>query len=422
MKKILLLLLFLIILLFTILFIKIKNKEENLDKNINDKLMIDLKSYDIDSIKKFADDNNLNLIINEVYSDDYEKDEIINQNIQKNHKYKSGDQLIIDIVIGNLNDKKLQYSQKYTENNVNELGRVPIMMYHGIHNKKNNETEFIGGNVDKDGYQRTAEAFRNDLEFYYQNGYRMIRLTDYIDGKIDVEFGKSPIIITFDDGLQNNINVLGIDEKGEIIIDPNCAIGILEEFKKKYPDFNVTATFFVNLSLFNQKEYNEKIINWLVKNGYDIGNHTATHPDFTKIDSSSVGYQVGSVYEKLNEIIPNKYVNIVALPFGSPYKQNHPNFEKILNCSYNGKEYTTKTTLRVGWESDYSPFSSNFDSTFIKRIRAYDNNGLDFDIEYNFKILQNNRYISDGDINTIVIKDEDKDLVKNTYNLDVITY
>ena len=34
----------------------------------------------------------------------------------------------------------------------------------------------------------------------YKNGYRMIRLQDYIDGIIDVELGKSPIVLTFDDG------------------------------------------------------------------------------------------------------------------------------------------------------------------------------------------------------------------------------
>ena len=78
----------------------------------------------------------------------------------------------------------------YKQYKVDELGEVPIMMYHGVHNKKSSDTNYIGGNVDKDGYTRTAEAFRNDLEFYYQNGYRMIKLSDYINGKIDVEYGK----------------------------------------------------------------------------------------------------------------------------------------------------------------------------------------------------------------------------------------
>ena len=66
--------------------------------------------------------------------------------------------------------------EDYTKYVVDELGNVPVMMYHGIHNIPSNETGYVGGNVDVDGYQRTAEAFRQDLQFYYDNGYRMIRL------------------------------------------------------------------------------------------------------------------------------------------------------------------------------------------------------------------------------------------------------
>ena len=312
--------------------------------------------------------------------------------------------------------------EDYQNNKVNELGEVPIMMYHGIQYKNNNDTKYIGGNVDKDGYQRTSEAFITDLEFYYNEGYRMIRLTDYVDGNIDVELGKSPIIITFDDGLSNNIKVLGLDEKGDIIIDPNSAVGILESFKDKYPDYNVTATFFVNSGLFGQPEYNEKILNWLVDNGYDIGNHTYTHVDFTKVNSNKSQEEVGKIYEKLESIIPNKYVNIIALPFGSPYKLSHENMDYIFTSNYNEKIYITKSALRVGWKSESSPFSIDFNPKFLKRIRAYDNNGKDFDIEMNFKLLNNNRYISDGDINTIVIPSDMENKLNNTFNKEIKIY
>lgn len=301
----------------------------------------------------------------------------------------------------------------YKNNNVDELGEVPIMMYHGIHNKMNSDTEYTGGNVDKDGYQRTKEAFKDDLEFYYNNGYRMIRLDDYVDGNIDVELGKSPIIITFDDGLENNIKVTGLDEKGEIIIDPNSAVGILESFKKKYPDYNVTATFFINGGIFNQEEYNEKILKWLVDNGYDVGNHTYTHVNFSKVNSTRSIEEVGKVYELLDRIIPGKYVNIVALPFGSPYNLEHDNMKYIFNTDYNGKTYVTKSALRVGWKAESSPFSNDFNPKFLKRIRAYDNNGIEFDIEMNFKLLENNRYVSDGDVDTIVVPESKKDLLGN---------
>lgn len=319
-------------------------------------------------------------------------------------------------------EKKVLTVEDYQNNNVDEVGEVPIMMYHGIHNKNNSDTEYTGGNVDKDGYQRTAEAFRNDLEFYYNEGYRMIRLTDYVDGNIDVELGKSPIILTFDDGLSNNIKVTGLDEFGEIIIDPNSAVGILESFKEKYPDYNVTATFFVNGGLFEQEEYNEKILKWLVENGYDIGNHTYTHVNFSNVDSSKTQEEVGKVYELLDEIIPEKYVNIVALPFGSPYNLEHDNMPYIFSTNYNNKTYETKSTLRVGWKAESSPFLVDFNPKFLKRIRAYDNNGQEFDIEMNFNLLKNNRYISDGNENTIVVPTSKKNLIGNNYEKKIIEY
>lgn len=384
--------------------------------------MVDISGFSEEELKNYVNDNGLELTVNEVYSDEHPVGSYFNQSIKVDDDLSSNKKLIVDKVIGTKEDEIKHLKEVYSQNNVNELGRVPIMMYHGIHNIPSSETKYTGGNVDRDGYQRTAEAFRADLEFYYSNGYRMIRLNDYVNGIIDVELGKSPLIITFDDGLQNNINVTGLDDKGEIIIDPNSAVGVLEEFKKKYPDFNVTATFFVNSGIFNQPEYNEKILHWMVDHGYDIGNHTANHPDFTTIDFEKSKREVGYIYDMLEQYIPGKYVNIVALPFGSPYKTSHANYSAIVNSSYNGKDYTTISCLRVGWEADYSPFSSDFDKSFLKRIRAYDNNGVEFDIEMNFGILAKNRYVSDGDKNKITFKESDSSKFVNNFNLDVFKY
>ena len=376
--------------------------------NKNNKIyMEDLSTKNIDSIKEYCDSVGINVTFEEEYSN-YPKGSFIGQSVVP------GDE-IGDVVV---KISKGVDPNLYIENHVDELGRVPIMMYHGIHNV---DPKYVGGNVDKDGYQRTASAFRNYLEFFYSSGYRMVRLIDYVNGIIDVPFGKSPIVLTFDDGLENNIKVIGLDDNGDIIIDPNSAVGILEEFKNKYSDFNVTATFFVNGGLFNQEEYNEKILNWLVDHGYDVGNHSYSHADFSKIDNNKSIYEIGSVYKMLDSILGDKYVNIVALPFGSPYKKSHGNFSYIMNGSYEGFEYNTISALRVGWEADYSPFSNDFDKSFLKRIRAYDNNGVDFDIEMNFKLLESNRYISDGNKNLIVFpKDEENKF--NNFNLEYISY
>ena len=400
-NKVLIVLIVLVIVIFVAIYIFVPKDSKN--------IMIDLVGKTKEEAVIYADEHNLNLEIKEE-NNSFEINKIFKQSIDVDTEIKENDNLIIYI------SKGIDYNAL----KVDESGNVPIMMYHGIHNVTDNE--YIGGNVDKDGYQRTASAFRNDLEFYYNSGYRMIRLEDYVNGIIDVEAGYSPIIITFDDGLSNNLKVTGLDSNGNIIIDPNCAVGVLESFKEKYPDYNVTATFFVNGGLFNQSEYNEKILNWLVNNGYDVGNHTYSHVDFTTVSKEKSVQEVGSMYNLLDKYIPGKYVNIVALPFGSPYDKDHNNFNSILNGVYNDKEYNTIATLRVGWEADYSPFNKNFDKTFLKRIRAYDNNGKEFDIEMNFDILENNRYISDGDKNTITIPKEKEDKIDNLYNLNIKTY
>lgn len=399
--RVLLAIIILVIIVFLLIYLLVPREEAN--------LMIDLTGKTVEEAKDFANKYKLNLVIEE-QNNITEKDKIFKQNINVNTEIKENDTLTVYVSLG----------INYQELKVNELGDVPIMMYHGIHNITDNE--YTGGNVDKDGYQRTKEAFIEDLEFYYNSGYRMIRLQDYVNGIIDVEAGLSPIILTFDDGLENNIKVTGLDENGNIIIDPNSAVGVLEDFKKKYPDFNVTATFFVNGGLFEQSEYNEKILNWLVDNGYDIGNHSYSHADFTTISKEKSVQEIGSVYNLLDKYIPGKYVNIVALPFGSPYDKDHSNFEAILNGIYNGNEYETESTLRVGWMPETSPFNLNFDKTFLKRVRAWDDNGNDWDIKKSFEYLKNTRYISDGDKDTITVPQDQVEKVNNNYNLKVNTY
>ena len=167
---------------------------------------------------------------------------------------------------------------------------------------------------------------------------------------------------------------------------------------------------------------NDKIIKWLIDNGYEVGNHTRGHNNFTEIDSNKTQEVVGYVYNKLETIIGDKYSKIVALPYGSPYKKSHDNYKYILNGIYEGSEYETIAALRVGWEPELSPFNKEFDRTFLKRCRAYDNNGVDFDIEMTLRILDKNRYISDGNINTIVTSSENSDIINSNIELDLITY
>ena len=394
------------IILIPLFIILISSKGETKKEIITPDVIISYVGKDISTLETLLKDEKIKINKEYEYSKDYEENKIISTELKDD---------ILNVIIS----KGLINDEVYREKKVNELGNVPIMMYHGIVDTE--ENKYTGGNVDKDGYNRTANAFRKDLEFYYEKGYRMVRLSDYANGIIDVPLGLSPIIITFDDGNKNNFHVLGRNSDGTLNIDPNCAIGILEEFKNKHPDANVTATFFVMSNLFNQKDYDEEILNWLVDHGYDVGNHTTIHADFTTISTDKTQEVVGKMYEKLDSILKDKYVKILALPFGSPYKKSHANYPYILNGTYNGKAYETEVALRVGWEPEVSPFNKDFDKTFLKRVRAYDNNGKEFDIEMCFKNLEKNRYISDGNSKMITIPSKSNSKLNSEYT-NVYTY
>ena len=185
----------------------------------------------------------------------------------------------------------------------------------------------------------------------------------------------------------------------------------------------------MNATLFENGEENDrKVMKWMVDNGYDIGNHTRDHKKLGDCDAAEIETQVGAIYKKLEDIIPGQYVNIVALPFGSPESMpaEKPQYQKIFDGTYDGFTYHTRASLLCGWTRAYSPFVRDYNYTCIRRIRGYDNNGEDCDIKQNFDQLNNGkRYISDGNPDTIVFPASDNssgDWLKNTFDHQVISY
>lgn len=271
----------------------------------------------------------------------------------------------------------------------NELGEIMILMYHGI-------------GEEESSWQRTPENLRKDLQYMHDNKYQMISLNDYAKGKIDTEAGYTPIILTFDDGRQNNFNLTEVN--GELVIDPDCAVGILEEFKKKYPDFNVTASFFVNSNPFGQKEYTEKKLNWLIEHGYDIGNHTYSHDEMSKLDGEEIQAEIGYVNNIIKSYLPDYEVETLALPHGSNPKDEF--ISSMLEGEYKGNKYKTIAVLDVGWRPAYSPFDTLTDFTSLYRVTAseinVDNCGM-YDYFNSFENNTRERFISDGNPDVVTI-------------------
>lgn len=268
----------------------------------------------------------------------------------------------------------------------NEAGEVMILMYHNI-------------GSEEEEWTRTPENLKKDLLTLYEKGYRPVSLRDYVSNNMDIEAGMTPVVITFDDGNENNFRVIEMED-GEIIIDLDSAIGILEEFNKEYPDFKSTATFFVfGNNPFRQPEYLEYKLNYLIEKGYDIGNHTFDHRSMKKAtDREYIQEGIGKQVEVINKILPEYEVDTYALAYGERPKDKE--LEKYLEKGNYGEiSYENIAILNVGWNPAPSPIADSFNPLSLPRIRAsetkVDNVGIYNWLEY-FDNNPSKKYISDG--------------------------
>jgi hypothetical protein len=279
--------------------------------------------------------------------------------------------------------------------NVNELGKILVLEYH-----------LIG--YPEDRWRRTPENFEKDLQMLYDNGYYPVSILDLGAGKLNVPAGKTPFALTFDDSSAGQFRF--IEENGQLKVDPKCALGIMESFKKKHTDFPLTATFYVlpaikpTLRLFAQPEYKKQKLEWLVQHGYEIGSHSWYHEQLSKLTDADAQKHLGMFVKEIRAFLPNYEVQSLALPLGSHAK----NRALEVNGSFEGTSYQHKVVLLVGSASNVSPYHKKFSALAIERVQAGDEVwGPGAMVKQQTK--KHTRFISDGDPNTITIPDSLKD-------------
>jgi hypothetical protein len=262
----------------------------------------------------------------------------------------------------------------------NELGKVPILEYHLIQ-------------PEKSAWARTSAEFRQDLELLYSSGYRSISLNDYLQGKISVPAGTHPVLFTFDDSSPGQFRYLVRNGKKET--DPECAVGIFLEFKKRHPDFGLHATFFVLTGakephkLFGQPGYESDKLKELVSLGFEIGNHTLWHAQLNKYGANVVKDQLATAVKNIQAVLPGYNVHALALPFGVYPKD----INLAISGTYRGTAYHNDAILRVTGGPAPSPFDSRWDPLHLPRIQA----GIDVKRMIDgFKKRPGEVFVSDG--------------------------
>lgn len=280
----------------------------------------------------------------------------------------------------------------------NELGQIMVLEYH-----------LIG--YPEDTWRRTPENFRKDLKMLYEHDFYPISVQNLAAGIINVPAGKTPFVLTFDDSSAGQFRFL--NNNGKLKIDPDCAVGIMEQFKKTHKNFPITASFYVlpaikpALRLFAQPEYKQQKLEWLIKNGYEIGNHGWYHVALNKLDDAGVQKHLAMFVKEIQAFIPGYQVKSLALPLGMHAKN------RILEVkgAFEGNNYTHEAVFLVGSAVSVSPFASTFNRFAIQRVQAGDTpTGPEAFMKQQDK--HHTRYISDGDITKISAPESWKDKLK----------
>ncbi len=309
-------------------------------------------------------------------------------------------------IVEDIDQEDVDWEQVAVDVGANELGTVPILVYH-----------LIGENEGR--WTRTPDNFRKDLQELYDRDYILVPLSDYLTGAIDIPQGKSPAIITFDDSTSGHFRLL--ENEGELIVDPDCAVGILKEFGENHPEFGNVATFYINGYPFSaeegQRQYWKKKLQLLDEWGFEIGNHTFTHRNLGDLSPKDVQTEISALKAHVQEALPNYEMKSFAI-----VQDGVPNpYDTLIKGESNGVPYQHDGVVRWAWRDAFSPFNNDFDPYKIERIQVFDDDGKSSLTMWLDRIDQR-RYISDGNIDIISFPKDWADQIGKEYKKDIYIY
>lgn len=202
-------------------------------------------------------------------------------------------------------------------------------------------------------WDRSIEKFKKDLGRLYSMGFRPVSLSSYLDNKMDLPPGSSPVIFTFDDSHPTQFRLLPDGS-----LDPDCSLGIWRAFAQKHADFPIRATFFILPSTgpWGQPELAENKFAMLKEWGCEIGSHTITHVNLKKVTEAKAEKELSdaAAYIRSKGFEPAA----IALPYGISPK----------NPSILTKH--NRAALLVGAGPAPSPTSKEFNPMRLPRVQG----------------------------------------------------
>jgi len=266
-----------------------------------------------------------------------------------------------------------------------ELGVVPVMMYHQIREDGGSE------------WDMTPDEFRAELTLLFDRGFVPIRTVDLVRGDIHIPAGRSPVVLTFDDSPRSQAR---LDEDGDWA--DGTAMAILTEVAAHYDEVEPIASFYlITSSMFGAVDDVPDIVRALHEQGVELGNHTHNHANLRSLDADQVQEELARVVVEITDIVPDAEVVTMSLPFGiSPEDR-----DLLAEGSSDVGSYTNEAVLLVGDRPAPSPFHVDFAPLSIPRIKTMSDPEAEFASAWWLDVMESSDtwrpYVSDGDPHTI---------------------
>ena len=244
----------------------------------------------------------------------------------------------------------------------NELGFIPVVMYHAIGGPAARRGK---GPYDLAGLNISPQTFRRHLTMMRDAGWYPMNLRDILDPRMRVPAGKTPVVLTFDDGRPSQFRFL---QDGSV--DPDCAVGILERFHREHTDWPLRGTFYIMPSgpvPFGSERQAAAKLRYLLERGFEIGNHSTTHRMFAGLSAEGIRKEVAGCVKWVRTVAPAATMDTLALPGGS-VPRNAEAMQAAVRGEWQGVRYENRAVVRAWGGPTLPPAHRRFSSTAVTRI------------------------------------------------------
>ena len=188
------------------------------------------------------------------------------------------------------------YQRVLLENNLSSIHELPVLMYHRVVERKLAFTEY--------DIHITQQSMEKQLLFLKHRGIETIGFEDLLYRQLP----KKPIILTFDDGFEDNYQYLfPLLKKYQM----KAVIYLIGDRHLRNNAWDVQEGL-QEAQLLTQPQITEMLKSGLV----EFGSHSMSHPDLTKLSPNEIRKEVGGSKQALEAFL-GKPVFSFAYPYGS---------------------------------------------------------------------------------------------------------